>query len=148
MSRLRVATAPAAPVVVPVRLRLRTELVRIARFCVVGASNTAVTFVSFAVLVALGLPAPAASGAAFVLGAANGYVWNTRWTFADQGVGASVLPRYVAVQVACAALSAGGVAVARSDGVARLTAEIVILPWVTLVAYALSRTIVFRRTTR
>ena len=148
MNRPPAVAAPAVPVGVPGRVRLRAELARIARFCVVGASNTAVTFVSFALLVALGVPAPAASAAAFVLGAANGYVWNTRWTFADQGVGASVLPRYVTVQVACAALSAGGVAVARSDGSARLTAEVVILPWVTLVAYALSRTIVFRRTTR
>jgi putative flippase GtrA len=148
VSRPPVLPAAASPVVAPPRVRLRAELVRIARFCVVGASNTAVTFTAFAVLVAIGLPAPAASALAFVLGAANGYVWNTRWTFADQGVGASIVPRYVAVQVACAALSAVGVAVARGDGLARLAAEVVILPWVTLLAYALSRTLVFRRSAR
>ncbi len=127
------------------RPHVSAELARIARFCVVGASNTAITFVVFAVLVAIGCPAPVASAAGFILGAANGYAWNTRWTFADQGVGAAAIPRYVVVQVGCAALSAAGVLVARSDGLARLTSEVVILPWVTLVAYALSRTFVFRR---
>lgn len=140
------AVAP-APAATP-RARARSELLRVARFCVVGASNTAVTFVAFALLVLAGLPAPAASAVGFVLGAANGYVWNTRWTFADQGVGASVVPRYVAVQVLCAGLSAAGVALARHGGFPRVTAEIVILPGVTLIAYGLSRTIVFRRAGR
>jgi putative flippase GtrA len=118
---------------------LRAELSRLVRFCVVGASNTAITLGAYAALVAAGCPAAAASGAAFALGALNGYHWNARWTFAVRGM----LWRYVGVQGLGAGLSAAGVAFARGAGVSRLAAEIVILPVVTLITYCLSRRFVF-----
>ena len=118
-----------------------SELLRIARYAVVGLSNTAITFVAYTLLVAAGVPAPAASAAGFALGALNGYQLNRRWTFRTSGhVG-----RYVAVQAVGAAASAAGVALARSDGLPRLPAEAVILPLVTLLTYALARTVVFAR---
>jgi putative flippase GtrA len=117
----------------------RSELGRLARFCVVGASNTLVTLVVYAIMVAAGLPAEVASGLAFAAGALNGYQWNARWTFAVRGA----LWRYTAVQGLGAALSAAGVGVARGHGAARLTAEVGILPVVTLITYVLSRRFVF-----
>src|SRR5207253_1741355 len=69
-----------------------SELVR---FALVGVSNTAVSFLVYAVLAAVAPPA-AAGALAFAAGAANGYVWNRRWTFRRRGHAA----RYVAVQVA------------------------------------------------
>jgi putative flippase GtrA len=117
----------------------RAELGRLARFCVVGASNTLITLGSYALLLLAGCPAEAASAVAFALGALNGYHWNARWTFAVRGA----LWRYVGVQGLGAGLSAAGVAAARGQGVARLTAEVVILPAVTLITYCLSRRFVF-----
>ena len=122
----------------------RTELGRATRYCVVGASNTVLTFVAFAALTSFGCPASISSAVGFVLGAANGWIWNTRWTFAGHRGGAATAPRYVAVQVGCAGLSAVGIVLVRSHGWGRLSAEIVIIPVVTLVAYALSRLVVFK----
>jgi putative flippase GtrA len=118
-----------------------TELLRLTRYAIVGVSNTAITFVTYTLLVGLGVMAPAASAAGFALGALNGYQLNRRWTFRTSGhVG-----RYVAVQAVGAAASAAGVALARSDGLPQLPAEAVILPLVTLLTYALARTVVFAR---
>jgi putative flippase GtrA len=115
------------------------ELTRLARYALVGASNTVITFLAYTLLVRCGVAAPAASATGFALGAANGYALNRRWTFRAPGrVG-----RYVAVQAVGAAASAAGVALARSDGVRGLPAELVVLPAVTLLTYALARTIVF-----
>jgi putative flippase GtrA len=122
----------------------RAEIGRIVRFCVVGLSNSAITFAAYSALVAAGCPAPAASAAGFALGAANGYRWNSRWTFAADGLVPGTAIRYVAVQALGTALSAAGVAAARGAGLTRLSAEVVILPCVTVVAYCLSRSFVFR----
>ena len=62
----------------------------LARFLAVGAANTAL---SIAVYLALGGGAVAA-GAGFAAGAANGYVWNRRWTFGRPGS----IVRYAVVQ--------------------------------------------------
>ena len=51
------------------------------RFILVGASNTAISFIAYAVMIWLGVLYWPAGGAAFLLGAANGYVLNRRWTF-------------------------------------------------------------------
>jgi putative flippase GtrA len=115
------------------------ELTRLARYALVGASNTVITFLAYTLLVRAGIAPPAASAAGFALGASNGYQLNRRWTFRASGrVG-----RYVAVQAIGAAASAAGVALARGDGMPRVPAELVVLPVVTLLTYALARTVVF-----
>jgi hypothetical protein len=54
--------------------------------------------------------------------------------------------RYVAVQALGAALSAAGVALAITDlDFQHLAAEVLVLPWVTLLTYTLSRRLVFAR---
>lgn len=122
------------------------ELLRLIRFCEVGATNTAITLVSFGLLVRAGVPGAAASAVAFLLGAANGYHWNARWTFAGQGDrGRATRLRYLGVQATGAAASAAGVAVVHAaSGLARLPSEAVILPVVTVLTYTLMRALVFR----
>jgi putative flippase GtrA len=122
---------------------LAAELPRIVRFCAVGVLNTALTLTSYAVLVALGCPAPLASAIGFALGAVNGYWCNARWTFAAMARAHGAPARYCAVQAFGAGLSALGLAAARGLGAARLPAEIVTLPWVTVTTYVLSRLLVF-----
>jgi putative flippase GtrA len=127
---------------------MRLEATRFARFCAVGVLNTLLTLTAFAVLTAAGIPSPAASAAAFALGAINGYVLNRTWTFHATG-GPATLARYVAVQALGAASSAAGVALVTNDlEPRRIAAEVVVLPVVSAVTYSLSRTLVFRAPSR
>ena len=69
------------------------------KFLVVGASNTVLSFVVYATIVAFGVRYVAAGAAGFAAGAVNGYVLNRRWTFRRvDSTGARV--RYLAVQAA------------------------------------------------
>lgn len=125
------------------------ELIRLVRFCEVGATNTVLTLAVFTGLVQVGCPAWLASALAFVAGAVNGYHWNARWTFADRRTSPPSGPdrtraRYVAVQAIGTGASAAGVAVAQGTlGLAHLPAEVVILPIVTVLSYTLMRSVVF-----
>jgi putative flippase GtrA len=122
---------------------MRTEAARFIRFALVGVANTVLTLLVFAVLTHVGVAADTASGLAFAAGAANGYLFNRRWTFHAQG-GAATLARYVGVQGAGAVLSAGGVALVTSDlDVRHLAAECLVIPVITLLTYTLSRRLVF-----
>jgi putative flippase GtrA len=116
------------------------ELGRVARYAAVGVTNTLLTLVTFAVLTRLGLGTPAASALGFAVGAANGYRLNRRWTFATAAHGRTVLARYIAIQALGAAASAGGTA-ALADvlTVARLVAEVSVLPAATILTYVLTR---------
>jgi putative flippase GtrA len=78
---------------------MRGEL---ARFLVVGLANTAISFGAYAALTAAAAPAPLAAAAAFLAGAANGYVLNGRWTFRASGAPG----RYVVVQLGGAGAAA------------------------------------------
>jgi putative flippase GtrA len=121
----------------------RGELARLVRYALVGATNTAITLASYALLVAAGVPPFAASALGFSVGAINGYQLNRRWTFAGGRSGWQAAARYVAVQALGAGASAAGVALASGDGLGHLPAELVILPAVTLLTYVLARTVVF-----
>jgi putative flippase GtrA len=122
----------------------RSELTRLVRFGVVGVTNTLVTLAAYTLLVRLGAPAPPASAVAFAFGAANGYRLNRRWTFRVERGDAAMAARYVAVQALGAGLSAAGVALATSDlDLRKLAAEALVLPFVTITTYLLSRRLVF-----
>lgn len=127
-------------------LGVSEDLTRLIRFGLVGICNTAVTLASYAVLVdGFGAFAPVASAIGFALGAVNGYVLNSRWTFAAQDRGPATLARYIAVQGMGALMSAGGVRLGTTTlRMQHLAAEIAILPLVTITTYALSRRVVFR----
>ena len=123
---------------------VRVEAPRIIRFCVVGVANTAIALGAFALLVALGLAAPVASGVAFAVGAVNSFQLNRRWTFAGLGIARHALLRFAATQGAGALASAGGVFVLEHAGWPEMAAECVILPCVTAALYSVSRLLVFR----
>jgi putative flippase GtrA len=130
-----------ATVVRPSPLPLVAQLVR---YGLVGATNTALTFATYAALVALGAPATLAAAAGWAVGAANGYRLNRAWTFRSVPSGAGPAARYVAVAALGAGLDALGIAIAVGhDHLPRLAAEIGILPAVTLMTYVLCRRWVF-----
>jgi putative flippase GtrA len=117
---------------------------QLARFLVVGVSNTAITLAVYAVLVHAGVPPVAASVAAFTAGAVNGFRLNRAWTFrgARGGLGAGM--RYLVVAGLGLGLNALGVALAVHVGeLPKLAGELAALPPVTATTFALSRTWVF-----
>ena len=59
----------------------RKETVRLAKFVVVGGINTAVTYVAYVVLRALGMGIGGANFCGYVAGVANSFVWNRCWVF-------------------------------------------------------------------
>ena len=114
------------------------------RYLLVGVSNTAITLVAYALVVAAGVPPVAASAVAFAAGAANGYRLNRSWTFRSDRRGAGQGARYVAVLTLGLGLNALGVAIAvHGAGLPKLAGEIVALPPVTVTMFLLTRSWVF-----
>lgn len=86
---------------------------QVLRFGIVGAGNTAVDALVFALIVFLagwdsGVLAVVASGTGFVAGATHSYLWNSRFTFGRTHPGDSlrVVGRFAAVMLGGLALSA------------------------------------------
>ncbi len=84
--------------------RLRSRMLRrddparqLARFLLVGLGNTALSFAVYRLLLALGTPYVLAAPLSFAVGAANGYVFNRRWTFAARD-STRARALYIAVQ--------------------------------------------------
>ena len=114
------------------------------RYLVVGASNTAITLATYALLVRAGLPAVAASVVAFAAGAVNGYRLNRAWTFRSARRGAAVGARYLAVLLGGLAINTLGVALAVNVAeLPRLAGEILGLPPATVTTFVLARWWVF-----
>jgi putative flippase GtrA len=125
----------------PVSPALLGQLVR---FALVGASNTAITFVSYAALTAAGAPAVVAAALGWALGAANGYRLNRGWTFRSRRGGARLAARYVAVQGLGAGVDA--LVVVTAVGAAHedhLVAQLVALPPATALTFILCRRWIF-----
>jgi putative flippase GtrA len=112
---------------------------QLARFLVVGAGNTAISFVVYRLLLALGMPYVPAASLAFAAGAVNGYVFNRRWTFAARDTTRARLA-YVAVQVAGALASALLVYLfVHGAGTTRVLAYALTIPPVTLGTFVANR---------
>jgi putative flippase GtrA len=67
---------------VPALDQLPPDAQRLAKFSLVGISNTLVSFASYAVLIALDVEYALAGAIAWTLGVLNGYTWNRIWTVA------------------------------------------------------------------
>ena len=129
-----VASHPRLPGVVP----------QLVRFGLVGATNTALTFATYAVLVALHAPVPLAGAVGWGVGAINGFVLNRAWTFRGASRGAVPAARYAAVALLGSGLDAALLAIAvGEEHLPRLAGELAVLPPVTLLSFALCRGWVF-----
>jgi putative flippase GtrA len=130
--------------VVRQRRILPALLAQLVRYGVVGATNTALTLGAYAGLVAIGVPAALAAALGWGVGAVNGYCLNSSWTFRSVLTGARPAVRYIVVALLGAGLDALATAIAVGhDHLPHLTAEIAILPAVTLVTFVLCRRWVF-----
>ena len=123
---------------------MRTRLIQLVRFGVVGVSNSLISFASYAIALSLGVRYLPAGAGAFALGAANGFVLNRSWTFEHRGPRLRAGRRYLVVQL----IGVGATVmllrlVVHGLGVPRLEAQVVALVPVTLLSFALSRLWVF-----
>ena len=123
------------------RIIRHASALQFARYGFVGVGNTAISFVTFSALIAIGTPYVLASGIAFVPAAAASYTGNRGWTFAGAASShAHAVPRYVVVLllglltdlVLIAALVDG-------LGVSKLPAQLAVIPAVAVQGYLLSR---------
>jgi putative flippase GtrA len=116
---------------------------QLTRFACVGLSNTLLSYVVYATLVALHIPYVAAGGLAFAAGAANGYRLNRRWTFrASDALARRV--RYVTVQAAGLAATTGLLwLIVSVGGMHRLAGYLVTIPLVTVATFAANRSWTF-----
>jgi putative flippase GtrA len=117
-----------------------------ARFCLVGMSNTVLSFVTFAIAVRAGAPYLIASCGAFALGALNGYTLNRAWTFRAGAFTFPGLARYVVVQAIGLGVNAGLLALLveglRLDSI---PAQALVLPMVSVMTFSMNRKWVFAR---
>ena len=115
-------------------------LAQLVRFGLVGCSNTALSWCTYALLVHSGVPVLLASAVAWTLGALNSFVLNRRWTFRSRRRWTPELVRFGIVQ--CAGLAMNLVllaALTRDAGVRPLVAQALVYPATTLATFALSR---------
>lgn len=123
---------------------MRTRLVQLLRFGVVGASNTLISFVSYAAAIGLGVRYLPAGAGAFALGALNGFVLNRAWTFEHRGPRLRAAWRYALVQLVGLATTLVLLRLAvHGLGAPRLEAQVLAMGPVTLLCFALSRVWVF-----
>jgi putative flippase GtrA len=112
---------------------------QLARFLVVGISNTAVSFVAYRLLLVVSTPYVIAAALGFAVGAVNGYVFNRRWTFAARD---STRARflYVLVQVVGAASTSLLVwFFVRAVGIGKVEAYLAAIPPVTFCMFLANR---------
>jgi putative flippase GtrA len=128
------------------RRRIPPVVVQLVRFGLVGVTNTALTVLAYAVLVALHAPVPLAGAVGWGVGAVNGYRLNRAWTFRGSTRGAVPAARYVAVQLMGSGLNAALLTIAVGhEHLPRLAGELAVLPPVTLLTFVLCRGWVFAR---
>jgi putative flippase GtrA len=125
---------------------VRTVIGQWVRFAVVGAGNTLLSWVVYAVLVGGGVHYLAASAVAFCVGAANSYVLNRRWTFASDGRRVPEALRFAVVQGVGLAINLCLLFLLVHDaGVLHLVAQVLVFPVASAATFLLSRHWAFAR---
>jgi putative flippase GtrA len=123
---------------------MRQLVAQLTRFGMVGASNTVVTLVTYALALRAGARYLPAGAGAFALGGLNGFLLNRAWTFSHRGRALPAGARYAIVQLAALLLDVILLWIAvHLAGVPRLPAQLVAAVPVTLANFALSRLWVF-----
>jgi len=115
---------------------------QLARFLVVGVGNTAISFIVYRLLLAVGAWYVIAAPLAFAAGALNGYVFNRRWTFAARDTTRARF-LYVSIQTAGALSTSLLVLLFAHVGVGKVGAYLVAIPPVTLGMFAANRSWTF-----
>jgi putative flippase GtrA len=120
--------------------QLRSPEVRrhFVRFLIVGVANTLITFVVYRLLLTVDVAYVVAAPVAWAVGAVNGYVFNSRWTFAARD---STCARIVYGLVTAAGAGSSSLLVwlFAAAGLGKVEAFLVVLPLVTVATFAANR---------
>jgi putative flippase GtrA len=123
----------------------RAERIRLIRFVVVGASNTAVMLAIYAAGIALGVWYPVAAALGYGAAILNGYSWNRRWTFQAGAFHLPQFSRYVLIQGGGLLANVAGLAfTVETLGMGKFAAEIATVIPIVLVTFFLNRWWTFR----
>ena len=115
----------------------------LARFVLVGVSNTLLSFSVYVALLSIAVPYVPAAVISFGAGALNGYVLNRRWTFAAPDSRVARL-RYLVVQLGGVAATSTLVWVVVSEArLGRVAGYLVTLPLVTMGMFLANRSWTF-----
>ena len=115
-------------------------IAQLARFGVVGVSNTVLTLVAYDGGLRAGLTIGAAGAVSYLLGGINGFVANRRWTFHHDGPVLGSALRYGIVALAGVAANVLLLHLAvHGLGVPRRLGELTAVPPVTVLTFACSR---------
>jgi len=109
------------------------------RFLVVGASNTALSFVAYRLLLLVSTPYLVAAPVAFAVGVLNGYILNRRWTFAAQDTTRSRVLYVLFGALGAVTLTLLVLVFVRSAGLDRVLAYVVAIPPVTVATFVANR---------
>jgi putative flippase GtrA len=112
------------------------------RFLAVGVLNTAFGYCVFVGGVLLGLPAPAALGAAYVLGVLFNFLSTGKLVF--DRLDARALPRFIGAYLLVYAVNLGALAVLVRAGLHEFTAQAIALPFMAALSFVIFRSFVFR----
>jgi putative flippase GtrA len=110
-----------------------------ARFLVVGLSNTAVSVVSYRLLLVVSTPYLLAAPLAFAFGALNGYIFNRRWTFAARDTTRARLLYVLIAATGAGSTSLLVLAFAQGAGMGKVLAYVLAVPPVTVYMFAANR---------
>lgn len=88
-------------------MKLKDDIIKFIKFNAVGILNTAVDFVIYTLLTAVGLPLVPAQVISYACGMLNSYLFNSRWTFKDKVFTASKGLRFVLVNLVALGVSIG-----------------------------------------
>gem|GEM_PF-5586576 len=123
----------------------RTRIAELARFLAVGASSTLLYFAVYSGAILLGVGFALAAVLGFAVSAVYGYFVHERWTFRTNAASRDGLSRWLLLQGSLIVSNVAALWVlVHQAGMQRIVAQLLILPFIPLVSYALSRRLVYR----
>lgn len=126
----------------------RARLLELLRFAAVGATSTLIYFAVYSLAVLQGLPYGVAQLLAWLLSVGFGFVMHHRFTFrTGHGgfTGDGGFWRWMGLQGFVMLLNFGGLtALVHGVGLSRIAAQLVLLPFIPLLTYVLSRRFIFK----
>lgn len=125
--------------------RLLKKHIQFIKFAIVGASNTAITFVSYYLLIKLGLHYSIANILAYCVGIVNSYIFNSIWVFKSTSERKSTASKFLVVNLAALSLSTALLFLfVDMFGVNELVAQIIVTLLVLVVNYTANKLWTFK----
>jgi putative flippase GtrA len=122
----------------------RERILEFIRFCIVGASSTLIYFGVYSGLVSIGVAYGLASIGGWLVSAGSGFLLHHHFTFkADDGHRSGPV-RWLLLQGSVLLVNFGGLTLlVHQAGTSRIIAQLILLPFIPLATYVLSRRFVF-----